>query len=345
MGQDEKKLEGLQAARAIAALSVAYFHSYIALRGFPEHAMRPIPLFKTWGYLGVDFFFAISGYVICVVASRPTFSAASFAAKRFFRLFPMYWATMLVVAWLILNEKWPDPVDLKHYIYSLSLLPQSGAPAYSVSWSMERELVFYALAALLIPIAGIPGLAIVLVVLAAAGYYFNDPWSFHLISIRHADFLGGVIVFLLSKKLRVGSAISAAALAVGIFGIGYLWMYPERIFPFAITLSLSAVLFGMVTIKLPWSHPSLYWLVLIGDASYSLYLVHGLLFYYAPAFAPPPGYLPDWFCEPFRFLMLAAACAISYLTWRIIERPMIVLGNRLLKPSALPAIAPEAKVT
>jgi hypothetical protein len=31
----ERKLEGAQAAGAVAALSVAYFHSYIALRGFP----------------------------------------------------------------------------------------------------------------------------------------------------------------------------------------------------------------------------------------------------------------------------------------------------------------------
>jgi exopolysaccharide production protein ExoZ len=64
----EKKLEGIQVARAIAALSVAYFHSYIALRAFPESAQMPIPPLKQWGYLGVNFFFAISGYVICLIA-------------------------------------------------------------------------------------------------------------------------------------------------------------------------------------------------------------------------------------------------------------------------------------
>jgi peptidoglycan/LPS O-acetylase OafA/YrhL len=59
------KLERLQAARAIAALSVAYFHSYIALRAFPESAQIPIGPLKEWGYFGVNFFFSISGYVIC----------------------------------------------------------------------------------------------------------------------------------------------------------------------------------------------------------------------------------------------------------------------------------------
>ena len=83
----EKKLEGIQVARAIAALSVAYFHSYIALRAFPESAQAPIPPLKQWGYLGVDFFFAISGHVICLIAARPSFSPLSFAIKRLFRLY------------------------------------------------------------------------------------------------------------------------------------------------------------------------------------------------------------------------------------------------------------------
>jgi exopolysaccharide production protein ExoZ len=74
MGEATGKLEGLQAARALASLSVAYFHSYPALRAFPETAINPIPFLKAWGFLGVDFFFAISGYVICLVVSRRSFS-------------------------------------------------------------------------------------------------------------------------------------------------------------------------------------------------------------------------------------------------------------------------------
>jgi hypothetical protein len=93
MGTDLQKLPGLQAGRAIAALTVAYFHSYIALRAFPESAQIPIGPLKDHGYLGVNFFFAISGYVICLIASKPTFSAVPFAINRAFRLFPMYWVS------------------------------------------------------------------------------------------------------------------------------------------------------------------------------------------------------------------------------------------------------------
>jgi len=121
---DGSKNEGLQVARAVAALSVAYFHSYIALRAFPESAQIPIGPLKDWGYLGVNLFFAISGYVICLVASKPTFSPASFAIKRVFRLFPMYWVAMATIAFMITIGKYrPEP--LGHFLYSMTLLPQS----------------------------------------------------------------------------------------------------------------------------------------------------------------------------------------------------------------------------
>ncbi|WP_158669500.1 acyltransferase family protein, partial [Bradyrhizobium guangdongense] len=155
---------GIQVARAIAALSVAYFHSYIALRGFPETAQHPIPFLKEWGFLGVNFFFAISGYVICLIASKPHFDGRSFVIKRIFRLYPMYWAVMAIVACLIVLGRY-RPEALSHFAYSMTLLPQPSASVYDVSWTLEREIVFYAIAALTIPLVGIWGLAAVLAAL------------------------------------------------------------------------------------------------------------------------------------------------------------------------------------
>jgi peptidoglycan/LPS O-acetylase OafA/YrhL len=57
----DDKLPGLQAARAIAALTVAYFHSYIALRIFTRD-VHTGPFFKEWGFWVLTFF-AISGSV------------------------------------------------------------------------------------------------------------------------------------------------------------------------------------------------------------------------------------------------------------------------------------------
>jgi exopolysaccharide production protein ExoZ len=89
------------------------------------------------------------------------------------------------------------------------------------------------------------------------------------------------------------------------------------------------MLLGMVHIKLPWTHPSLHWLVKVGDASYSIYLLHGIILFYAWWLGAQFNHLPNWLCEPWRFAALGLCCIVSSLTWRAIEMPFIALGNRL----------------
>ena len=317
----DQKNEGLQAARAIAALTVAYFHSYIALRGFPDAAQIPIEGLKNWGYLGVNFFFAISGYVICIVASKPSFSPMSFAIKRLFRLYPMYWAAMAVIAVLILLGKYRhEPIG--HFLYSMTLLPQPSASAYDVSWTLERELVFYALAASIVPFFGVRGLAFALAGLAWAGWYFGNPWTYHLVSTTQADFLAGVIVFLVFDRLRFG------AVAPILVGAALLVYTRSHDFVFSVSLCMGIILLGMTNIRLPWERRPFRWLVAAGDASYSIYLLHYLTFFVSVNICVRIPH-PDWLCEPWRFGTLLACCFVSRLTWRKIELPAIRMGNRV----------------
>jgi exopolysaccharide production protein ExoZ len=337
---DYSRNRGIQLARAIAALTVAYFHSYIALRGFPESAQVPIGPLKDWGYLGVDFFFAISGYVICLLGSKPNFSPVPFAIKRIFRIFPMYWVVMAAVATLITLHLF-RPETLGHFLYSASLLPQQHASVYDPSWTLEREMVFYLLATLILPFAGTVGLAIVLAALAIAGWYFGDPWSYHLISTRHADFLAGVVVFLIGGSKRFG-------LLVTVIGIAALILTRDHDFVFAIPICMGCILFGMIELELPWHRRPLIWLIQIGDASYSVYLLHVLLFTAASYVAVHFVVLPDWLCEFWRYGAIGLCCVISSWTWRTIELPAIRYGNRLTRQlerssgKASVAIAPDS---
>jgi exopolysaccharide production protein ExoZ len=318
------KNEGLQVARAFAALSVAYFHSYVALRGFPETAQLPIEDLKEWGFLGVNFFFAISGYVICLVVAKPGFSARAFVIKSIFRLYLMYWVTMMIVASMVVAGKY-EPDTIGHFLYSMTLLPQHGATSYGVSWTLEREVVFYLLAMVVVPIGGVIGLALVLAALAAGGWHFGNPWSFHLVDTAQADFLGGVLVFLLSGACRrLGSIVPLA------FGVVLLVHTRSHGFPFSATISFAIILVGMINLELPWQRWPLRWVVAAGDASYSIYLVHPIMFFWAYYLAANfPVLLPDWLCEPWRYLTIFVCCLLSYRSWLLIERPMIALGNRI----------------
>ncbi|WP_439392263.1 acyltransferase family protein [Bradyrhizobium sp. PMVTL-01] len=93
----------------MAATSVFYFHSYIALSYFNPGALY------TWDWLayrrasGVDLFFAISGFIVCYITAKPDFSPATFLAKRFFRIYPANAiATLALVAIVAAGVKWLD---------------------------------------------------------------------------------------------------------------------------------------------------------------------------------------------------------------------------------------------
>jgi exopolysaccharide production protein ExoZ len=233
-----------------------------------------------------------------------------------------------------------DPDSIGHFLYSMTLLPQKGPPSYQISWTLEREMVFYFLAAITIPIAGIFGLAVLLAGLAYGGLVFRDPWSFHLVDLQQANFLGGVLVFLLSQRVRLWPSAAWGAFMAGAGGLTYLWFVQSSIFPFATAICLSLVLLGMIHLRLPWQHWSLRWLLHVGDASYSIYLVHSVIFFYSYWFGAQFASLPNWLCEPWRFATLIVSVLISYATWRFIEVPFIDIGNAIAaRPVAAPPLA------
>lgn len=69
--------------------------------------------------------------------------------------------------------------------------------------------------------------------------------------------------------------------------------------------------------------------VLLGDISYSLYMVHPLVFgvgYKAVAMLQP---LPLLTQEPIRWVAICVCCLTSYVTWRLIETPANAMGHEI----------------
>jgi peptidoglycan/LPS O-acetylase OafA/YrhL len=93
---------------------------------------------------------------------------------------------------------------------------------------------------------------------------------------------------------------------------------------------MGITLAGMVNLRLPWQRWPFRWLVEVGNASYSMYLLHYIVFYYATVISGA-WFHPDWLCEPWRYVALVASCLIACATWRLIELPAINLGNRISK--------------
>lgn len=203
---ERDRLPGLQVARAIAALSIAYFHSWVALVRFPQNTAFQLPIFSTYGWLAVDLFFGISGFVICLVVSRPTFNVVSFLTKRMFRLYPLWLVTLTIFA--VLAMAWRGPTEKEtfgFFLYSTTLLPTKLLPFYDIGWSLQHEMVFYFLAATIVPLFGLYGLAAFLTASTIAYHSIELPWYFGHLAAYHCEFLAGVLAFLARPKLvRLG---------------------------------------------------------------------------------------------------------------------------------------------
>lgn len=325
---EPNKLQGLQAGRALAALSVAYFHSYMLLNGWPQDDVFPIPGLKEHGYLGVNFFFAISGFVISSVCDKPNFSPLPFLVKRFFRLYPVYLAVILLTLVLKLaGVAMPGALyNFPHVAYSLTLLPQDGQPFYPVTWSLEYEVMFYLLAVLIVPLLGLWGLAAVLFGLVRWSVTSPpDFFTLHLVSGLNADFLAGVLVYLLRKPL----SFIPPLLLIGAGLFGYYCVAVQQV-SFSGSVGGFLLVSGLINARWCWDRAPLKWLVVIGDASYSIYLLHFILIWIPVSMFERTRLPPAWTAEPLRFAYAALCIWLSLQTYRLIERPMIRLGNQAI---------------
>ncbi|WP_229870626.1 acyltransferase family protein [Streptomyces phaeofaciens] len=108
-----------------------------------------------YGWLGVEFFFALSGFVICMSCWGRT--PAQFTVSRIARLFPAYWCAVLLVVALVLASRlghWPagTRIDPRTVLGNLTMAPGPlGLDLVAgVSWTLWVEARFYLLMAVLL---------------------------------------------------------------------------------------------------------------------------------------------------------------------------------------------------
>lgn len=143
----KERFYALDFLRFLAAMSVVLFHYAFEVGNLFNQGPPQFPvlggIFK-YGYMGVDAFFMISGFVILLSASSRT--PVEFAISRITRLYPAYWlATVLLFMFAIL---WPIvgfPVSWTGMLMNLTMFQKwFGVPDVSyVFWTLIIELQFY----------------------------------------------------------------------------------------------------------------------------------------------------------------------------------------------------------
>lgn len=141
-------MDMLRFAAAMAVLAYHYLSSY--LPEDPDSAWLTLTAHLTrYGYLGVELFFIISGFVI--LWSVQGKSAASFVVSRFARLYPTFWAAMLLTSacYLLLGPYAPEmsgtDISLHRLLANATMMPQlfDAERIDGVYWTLELEIRFY----------------------------------------------------------------------------------------------------------------------------------------------------------------------------------------------------------
>ena len=338
-------LHWIQALRGVAALMVLFFHMHPHWDLVP--ALSITSAVTRWGFSGVDIFFALSGFVVYRSARRsiPSHGVWQFIKRRLLRIYMGYWPVLLLVALttvLLYDENLPA---LRKMVFSTLLLyPNIWDNWLPPAWSLTMEIYFYlwiALIALLAPRHQIRAIIATMGLLA----FWGIAW---LIADRHAvfdgqqplrygltglgiEFLGGALLahaydrkFLLFTTPTITLPICVTVAITGV-AIGSTSPYFDRVeimraFTFGL-MGLSAVVIALTLEQTRFSPPS--WLVRIGDASYSLYLLHTFLLDASGrvrvnmAIASPEGLLM------FMAMLPLVIVLISWLWYVSVERPIM----------------------
>lgn len=354
------KLASIEAARALAALAVVLMHA--------THLMR-VPQFSghvalgamfDFGYVGVDFFFVLSGFIITYVHRAELGQGAArcpgYLWKRFVRVFPIYWMVLAMTAAPSMVTRWlagRTPVSTlgADDIPGTLLLWIGGElPEYvGVAWSLQFEVMFYlSFCVLLLHLRA--GLALyaawgLLVVAQAGGGLPGLPRELPLkLGDPHClQFLMGVVTGFIARRgalplvRRQGWWVAAAFVAAVIL---------ERGGPFgahafggrvALGLASSAVLLTLVALEQRRAARTPAWLSRLGAVSYSLYLAHCLLINIVLGVLAKAGLyraLPEVVVFA---IAVAAAVGGGWLIGRWIELPVVAWLRRRTAPRRPPS--------
>ena len=279
-----EQLDGLQAGRAIAAIMVVLYHA----NGF----VVPLRLFDgeiAWagfgmGYAGVEFFFVLSGFIMAHVHrhefGRPD-RLARYVCKRIARIYPIYWLvlTALVVAYQLFDTLGPDVVRDPYSIFtSYLLLPSADRPVLPVAWTLKHEMLFYTIFCLMFFSfrLGIMVFKFWMAGCIIAMFYSPDGYLISFVmSPYNILFLFGIAVAMFSDKLpsRLAAASLPAGAAAFLFiGMSEQFLWSWDLAPRTLAYGFAAALLVTALARSTFAVPRT--AAFLGNASYSIYLVH-----------------------------------------------------------------------
>ena len=320
------ELMTLQAGRGFAALLVVLFHATGLFASKSYWNTKILDGYFGFGHSGVEFFFALSGFIMVMIhrcdIGKPR-RLGSFAFKRALRIYPIYWvitAFVMALYYVSSNER------LSLYSNSIFLIGKNADAVLAVAWTLFNEVLFYIVFATMILNRRL-GYAIFLAWFLACMLCMNMKevhYSLYALNLIFGFGMAGAVLYKKLKYSKILMYVSACAFIL--FGI-------EEVYFGLLDENVRALLYGAVSavgIAAAVRAEKDGWVVVprwaagLGNASYSLYLVH------YPVLAVISQI---WLATPLRALpAFVAFCIITFgticaglLTHHFIEKPLMAV--------------------
>lgn len=339
----DRRIAGLDGLRGLAILSVLLHHVLVVV---PTDTVSAVfYLLIQAGWIGVDLFFVLSGFLITTVLLRlreqPRF-AATFYARRALRIFPVYYGFLCVVSIAFGVTASAAMSDLPWHAFFLTnfLIVDEGSFLTSLNhlWTLAVEEQFYLVWPWLVGFTPIRRLPLVCSVLALLALAFRFAWveaygglaPTVMTPMRMDSFALGALVATLPAfpALRWTSAVivlvSSLGLGAVVYESGALYSTEPTVqkFGFALLATLFAALIAFVVHSPP--HAAIIRFLenrvlrFLGKISFALYVFH----YPIQALLLPLNL-------PFAPLVSAAvSIGLATLSWHLIERRLLAFKAR-----------------
>lgn len=320
-----RRVEFLDTLRGLAAAAVVVFHLNV-VGEFPPSAYLT---FVKHGWLGVSVFFVLSGYSIHASVLRKP-SVRTFVWRRFWRIYPPYLASLLVVCVIVVARKaltgTNDFITLPHTmlgwfeVLTLTTWPVGTTPNINwVYWTLSYEVAFYLWLALVLALPRVrwPLLFAPLVLSLtwhSAPVFFMDQWCLFGLGVALAEW-------------QHERGLLPPLLAITCLVDAILHKVPGETVAGVMTMALVALAssgrgnFLNRIPLLPW----------VGSWSYSLYLTHvpigawlALTIDRHPRHASAASLPVHMAVDAFGLL---ASCAFAILFWKAVEIPAIAVAH------------------
>ncbi|GIM96217.1 acyltransferase [Paractinoplanes toevensis] len=332
-----RRLPALDGLRYLAALSVAVFHlvaggedGLVNLWGRPGADVFGVGyLIASYGWVGVPLFFMISGFVICM--SSWNRSPAEYAVSRFVRLYPAFWACVLLTTLVtILHPDVFHPVGFRALLANLTMLQDPlGTPRVDdVYWTLWLELKFYLLFLVVLrrgtTYRRVVGFCLAWTIASVLATEVHQPWLDALLIRGNSQyFIAGIALYLIhrygSRPVLWTLVGSSWALSMYYYA-GNPWQTVHG-HSYAPSSALITACFVVLALLALGKLDRLRWRVLtvLGTATYPLYLLHRVA-----GFTIVHALRQHLTASPVVLLagLLVALTGVALLIHHLVERPL-----------------------